>query len=90
MRVNHIKGPAGSGKTTMLRAIFAKFGKDRCLFVGGDSTTSGIIKYLDILPQVDTILIDDFDGRRISLKKIAKHVSAPRLVVHVAHVAGGV
>lgn len=89
MRVNHIKGPAGSGKSTMLQAVMKQQGARNCLLIGGHSTTKGVIQALERRPNVTTLLIDDFDGRRINLKKIAQHERACQLVVHVAHTATG-
>lgn len=88
MRINHLRGPAGSGKSTALQAIYKKQGAKNCLFVGEGSTTNGVLSALDTSPRIMTILIDDFNPKRINLKKIAQHESAPRLVVWVAHKAG--
>lgn len=90
MRINHIRGPAGSGKSTMLHAIGKEQGAKRCLFVLGCemSSTAGILRALDNLPDVTTILIDEFNPKTINLKKLAQHERAPQIVVHVVHVAG--
>lgn len=90
MRINHIRGPAGSGKSTMLHAIHKQQGSKNCLLVYGSELTStaGILRALENLPDVTTILIDEFNPKTINLKKLAQHERAPQLVVHVVHTAG--
>lgn len=88
MRINHIRGPAGSGKSTMLHAIEKQQGAKRCLLVYGGSSTASILQALDKSPKITTILIDEFNPKTISLEKLALHERAPDLVVHAAHLAG--
>ena len=54
-----------------------------CHLIGGNSSTA--LAALDKHQNVTTLLIDEFNPRRINLKKLAQHERAPRLVVFVAH-----
>jgi ABC-type cobalamin/Fe3+-siderophores transport system ATPase subunit len=88
MKINHIRGPVGSGKSTMLNAIYKKQGAKQCLMLGGDHNTASVIsalnKSMDRGLPITTLLIDEFNPRK-NLKQISQHALAPRLVVHVAH-----
>lgn len=93
MRINHIRGPAGSGKTTKLQAVFDSCKKGDALFVSGETTTAGIIHaiatpYSTKQRRYKVICIDEFDPKRINMDEVGRHPAGEKAVFHVAHTAG--
>jgi hypothetical protein len=93
MKINHIRGGQGSGKTTKLKAIFDACKKGDALFLSGESTTAGVLQalkqpYSTKQRRYKVVCIDEFNPKNINLNEIGNHPAAQGATFHVAYTAG--